>query len=132
MALVDSRSSAYPDVGDRLIPSPGHGSGILGDTGRNGGAEQSGFLRADSTAALLLVAASKWAKKRVCTICTPWASDRVVLVPDPGRIAEVFGGVANSQGLEPGSSPTSGTVLPQVRGFWRVFVWTVSTLLPLI
>jgi hypothetical protein len=28
-----------------------------------------------------------------------------------GRIAEVFGAVADLQGLEPGSSPTSGTVL---------------------
>jgi hypothetical protein len=27
-----------------------------------------------------------------------------------GRITEVFGGVADIQGLEPGSSPTSGTV----------------------
>jgi hypothetical protein len=29
-----------------------------------------------------------------------------------GRIAEVFGGVADIQGLEPGSSPTSGTCFP--------------------
>jgi hypothetical protein len=34
-----------------------------------------------------------------------------------GRIAEVCGGVAEVQGLEPGSSPTSGTVFPQVSGF---------------
>ena len=33
-----------------------------------------------------------------------------------GRTAEVFGGVAEIQGPEPGSSPTSGTVFPQVRG----------------
>ena len=39
----------------------------------------------------------------------------------PGRIAEVFGGVADIQGLEPGSSPTSGTVFPQVRGLFGVF-----------
>ena len=38
-----------------------------------------------------------------------------------GRIAEVFGGVADIQGLEPGSSPTSGTVFPQVRGLFCVF-----------
>ena len=37
------------------------------------------------------------------------------------RIAEDFGGVAGSQGLEPGSSPTSGTVFPQVRGIFGVF-----------
>ena len=29
-----------------------------------------------------------------------------------GRIAEVLGGVADIQGLEPGSSPTSGTCFP--------------------
>jgi hypothetical protein len=35
----------------------------------------------------------------------------------PGRIAEVFGGVADIQGLEPGSSPTSGTHDPSSEGF---------------
>ena len=29
-----------------------------------------------------LGSATKWAEMRVCTMCTPWASDRVVLVPD--------------------------------------------------
>jgi hypothetical protein len=38
-----------------------------------------------------------------------------------GRIPEVFGGVADLQGLEPGSSPTSGTVFLQVRGFLVLF-----------
>ena len=38
-----------------------------------------------------------------------------------GRIADVFGGVADLQVLEPGSSPTSGTVFPQVRGFLVLF-----------
>jgi hypothetical protein len=37
-----------------------------------------------------------------------------------GRIGEVSGGVAGLQGLESGSSPTSGTVFPQVRGFLAV------------
>ena len=32
-----------------------------------------------------------------------------------GRIVDVSGGVQCLQGLEPGSSPTSGTVFPQVR-----------------
>ena len=45
-------------------------------------------------------------------MCTPWASDRVVLVPDWAGLAKVFGGVADIQGLEPGSSPTSGTCFP--------------------
>ena len=30
----------------------------------------------------------------------------------PGRIGDVFGGVADFQGLAPGSSPTSGTCFP--------------------
>jgi hypothetical protein len=34
----------------------------------------------------------------------------------PGRIAEAFGGVAETQGPERGSSPTSGTVFSLVRG----------------
>lgn len=33
-----------------------------------------------------------------------------------GRIAEVAGGVADYQGPEPGSSPTSRAVLPRFRG----------------
>ena len=38
-----------------------------------------------------------------------------------GRSADVSGGVAEIQGPEPGSSPTSGTVFPQVRGFLVLF-----------
>ena len=34
-----------------------------------------------------------------------------------GRIRHVRAGVQYLQGLEPGSSPTSGTVFPQFRGF---------------
>ena len=49
-----------------------------------------------------------------------------------GRIAEVIGGGADIQGLEPGSSPTSGTCFPCSGAFWCFFVWTVSTLSPLI
>ena len=35
-----------------------------------------------------------------------------------GRIAEVCGGAAEIQGLEPGSSPTSGTCFPCSGAFW--------------
>ena len=38
-----------------------------------------------------------------------------------GRIAEDFGGVASIQGLEPGSSPTSGTCFP-CSGAFLVFL----------
>jgi hypothetical protein len=34
-----------------------------------------------------------------------------------GRIAELFGGMAEIQGPEPGSSPTSGTHNPSSEGF---------------
>jgi hypothetical protein len=37
------------------------------------------------------------------------------------RIAEVCGGGAEIQGMEPGSSPTSGTVFSLFRGFLVVF-----------
>ena len=38
-----------------------------------------------------------------------------------GRIPYVWAGVQCLQGLEPGSSPTSGTVFPQVRDLFGVF-----------
>ena len=57
------------------------------------------------------------ANKEVCTLCTPWASDRVVLVADWAGLRRFFGGVAEIQGLEPGSSPTSGTHNPSSEGF---------------
>ncbi|MET3204729.1 hypothetical protein ABIB17_002096 [Arthrobacter sp. UYEF6] len=65
-------------------------------------------------------------------MCTPWASDWVVLVADWAGLQRLSGGVAEIQGPEPGSSPTSGTVFLQVRAFWCFFACTVSTLLPLI
>ena len=76
-------------------------------------------------------ARQKWAEQGVCTMCTPWASDRVVLVPDWAGLRDVFGGVADFRGLEPGSSPTSGTS-SLFRGFWCFFACTLCTLLPLI
>ena len=48
-----------------------------------------------------------------------------------GRIADVCGGVAEIQGLEPGSSPTSGTCFPCSGAFWCFFVCTLCTLSPL-
>ena len=62
------------------------------------------------------------------------------LGPGPGRtgaglahIRHVSGGAQCLQGLEPGSSPTSGAVFSLFRSlFWCFFVWTVCTLSPLI
>lgn len=46
-----------------------------------------------------------------------------------GRIPHVSAGAQCLQGLECGSSPTSGTVFPQVRGSWCFFrVYIVHTL----
>ena len=48
-----------------------------------------------------------------------------------GRIAEVCGGVADLQGLEPGSSPTSGTCFPCSRALLvSIRVDSVHTLQP--
>ena len=49
----------------------------------------------------------------------------------PGRIAEVCGGVAESQGPAPGSSPTSGTVLSQFSGLWAAECVQISSYGPL-
>lgn len=46
-----------------------------------------------------------------------------------GRIGQVFGEAACFQGREPGSSPTSGTVFPQVRWFFDPRVCTNCTLM---
>ena len=35
--------------------------------------------------------ALKWAKEGLCTICTPWASGRVVLVPDRAELRRISG-----------------------------------------
>jgi hypothetical protein len=44
-------------------------------------------------------------------MCTPWALNSVVSI-GLVRIGDVFGGVADFQGMAPGSSPTSGTCFP--------------------
>ena len=48
------------------------------------------------------------------------------------RIPYVSAGVQCLQGLEPGSSPTSGTCFPCSGAFWCFFVCTLCTLPPLI
>lgn len=51
-------------------------------------------------------------KRRVCTMVILWEPDRVVCGPDRAGLEIFFGGVADFEGLEPGSSPTSGTQAP--------------------
>jgi hypothetical protein len=55
-------------------------------------------------------------KKKVWTMSTLLASDRVVHRPDWLGLLYVFGSSQRLQGLERGSSPTSGTVSYLVRG----------------
>ena len=44
-----------------------------------------------------------------------------------GQIGDVCGGVTEIQGLEPGSSPTSGTCFPCSGAFRALALWTLST-----
>jgi hypothetical protein len=48
-----------------------------------------------------VVGAVKWAKKGVCTMCTPWASDWVVLVPDWPGLAMFAGEWRKFKGWNP-------------------------------
>ena len=115
MALVDSRSSPSPAVGARSRPSLGHSSGIWVTQGG-----MTAQMRAASPcrqgcgrfAGCGMKVVTKEGVHNVHTL--GFGSGRTGA--GLGRIAEVFGEVAEIQGLEPGSSPTSGTVFPQVRG----------------
>ena len=57
----------------------------------------------------------------VWTVSTLWVSDWVVLVPDWAGLRRFAGEWRSIQGLEPGSSPTSGTVFSAVQGLFGVF-----------
>lgn len=52
---------------------------------------------------------------KVCTMCTPWATDSVVLVPDRAGF-RIFPRNPVLAGLECHSSSTSGTKFSLVRG----------------
>ncbi|WP_209730537.1 tyrosine-type recombinase/integrase [Arthrobacter sp. CAN_C5] len=56
------------------------------------------------------------AKRGVCTMCTPWGSDWAVSVSVWAGLGRFSGGGQCLQGGKAGSSPTSGTVFPLVRG----------------
>jgi len=86
--------------------------GHLHDTGRNDGADQTGFLHAYRAAALLLFVASQWSKKRVCTMCTPWTLERVVLVPDWAGLRRFTGEWRKFKGWSPVRVPPRARVFP--------------------
>ena len=102
MAFVDSQSSAGPDVGARSRPSPGQGSGSWGDTGRNDGADRTGFLDVDRVMDLFAGwLHRKWSKKRVRTMCTPRATDRVVLASGGAGLGRLAGEWRKFEGWNP-------------------------------
>ena len=110
---------------------------VATDASENIGPEQGHITRSVKTVVARTVTADFWAvkkdgqKERVHNVHTlGFGSSR--MSAGLGRIAEVFGGAAEIQGLESGSSPTSGTYFPCSGAFWCFFVWTVSTLSPLI
>ena len=122
MALIDSKSSASPHVGAGSRPCPGPRLGHLGTTGRNDGADQTSFSMPAGLQPSLLVVVSS-GQRRGCAQCAHPGLRIGSYSGGLGRIAEVFGGVAEIQVLEPGSSPTSGTQTPSSEGVllcWRV------------
>ena len=71
-------------------------------------------------------------KKRVCTMCTRWASDWAVPVPDWAGFG-MFGRESSvCKGWNPVRVPPRAQCFRRSEAFWCFFVWTVSTLLPLI
>ena len=79
----------------------------------------------------LLGPATKWARRRVCTMCTPWASDRVVLAPDWAGL----GGFRGSGGYSRAGTRFEshlGHVFSLFRGLWvsecaqTVHLWAPS------
>ena len=67
-----------------------------------------------------LVGGAEVGKKRVCTMCTPWASDRVVLVPDWAGLRRFSGEWRIFKGWNPVRVPPRARVFP-VQGLFGVF-----------
>ena len=65
------------------------------------------------------IGAPKWARKRVCTMCTPWVSDRVVLVPDWAGLRMFAGEWRKFRGWNPVRVPPRVRVFP-VQGLFGV------------
>ena len=56
--------------------------------------------------------ALKWAKEGVCTMCTPWASDRVVLLPDWAELRRISGQRQKLRCWNPVRVPPRALVFP--------------------
>ena len=59
-----------------------------------------------------LVGGAEVGKERVCTMCTPWASDRVVLVPDWAGLRRFSGEWRKFKGWNPVRVPPRARVFP--------------------
>jgi hypothetical protein len=111
MALVDSQSSACQDAA--LVP------GQAPSKTRVGGAAQGGISvrsRRDTPCRQgcgpLSGCCIKLVKKRVCTMCTPWASDRVVRVPDWAGLRRFSGEWRIFKGWNPVRVPPRAQCFP--------------------
>ena len=72
---------------------------------------------------------NKVGKKGVCTMCTPWASDRVVLVPDCAGLRRLSGEWRKFGGWNPVRVPPRAQCFPRSGPFWCFFrVHIVHTL----
>jgi len=67
---------------------------------------------------------ARW-QKRVCTMCTLWASEWVVLVPDSVGLPMYSGELSVCKGWSPVRVPPRHSVTPRQRGFC-FNVWTLS------
>ena len=77
----------------------------------------------------LLGAATKWAKMRVCTMCTPWASERVVLVTDWAGLRRFSGEWRKFKPWNPVRVPPRAQCFRRSGAFWAFFrVDSVHTL----
>ncbi len=100
MALVDSQSSACQDAA--LVPGQAPAKTRVGGAARGGISARS---RRDTPCRQgcgpLSGCCIKLVKKRVCTMCTPWASDRVVRVPDGAGLRRFAGEWRKFKGWNP-------------------------------
>ena len=124
-AVLHARDSATGTGGTRLQPPLYFFSWIK-------------FFRAKKRRTLSMRGAAVWGRPLVgrelgvWTVSTLWVTDWAGTGAGLGRIPHVSAGVQCLQGLEPGSSPTSGTCFPCSGAFWCFVVCTLCTLSPLI
>jgi hypothetical protein len=78
------------------------------------------------------VGGAEVARKWVCTMCTPWASDRVVLVPDWAGLRMFVGEWRKFKARNTVRVPPRAQCFRRSEAYWCIFVCTLCTLRPLI